>query len=100
MPSFRYSFLPAEIDDLMAYLHTLTGKPVQAEAGNGEKYFKAFCLRCHNPDSRTSAGPDLRGGFKPEWMEMLNNGHAGAPALKTWLDSPSRQALAAYLKKY
>jgi len=100
MPSFRYSFRPAEIDDLMAYLHTLTGKPVQAEAGDGEKYFRSYCLRCHNPDSRTVTGPDLRGRFKPEWIEMLNGGHAGAPVLKEWLDAPSRQALAEYLKTY
>jgi cytochrome c2 len=100
MPSFRYSFRPAEIDDVMAYLHTLTGKPVAAASGAGEKYFRAYCLRCHNPDARTATGPDLRGHFKAEWMDMLDDGHAGAPALKEWLDAPSRQALAEFLKKY
>jgi cytochrome c2 len=100
MPPFRYSFRPAEIDDVLAYLHTLTGKPVQIEAADGEKYFKSYCVRCHNPDSRTATGPDLRGRFRPEWMRMLNNGHADAPALKEWLDAPSREALADFLKKY
>jgi cytochrome c2 len=100
MPSFRYSFRPAEIDDVMAYLHTLTGKPVEARTGEGEKYFRAYCMRCHNPDSRTAVGPDLRGRFQTEWMEMLKDGHAGAPALNEWLDAPSRQALSNFLKTY
>jgi cytochrome c2 len=100
MPPFRYSFRPAEIDDVMAYLHTLTGKPTEAASGEGEKFFRAYCMRCHNPDSRTAAGPDLRGRFRAEWIDMLNEGHAGAPALKEWLDAPSRLALADFLKKY
>ena len=100
MPSFRYSFRPAEIDDLMAFLHTLTGKPTPAAAGKGESYFRAYCLRCHNPDSRAATAPDLRGRFQPEWADKIDNGHAGAPALKEWLDAASRQALVDYLKTY
>jgi cytochrome c2 len=100
MPSFGYSFRPAEIDDLMAYLHTLTGKPAQAAAGKGESYFRAYCLRCHNPDSKSAAGPDLRGGFKPEWAALIDEGHAGAPPLKEWLDDAARQTLFDYLKTY
>jgi hypothetical protein len=42
----------------------------------------------------------LRGHFRPEWLELLDNGHATAPALKDWLDGLSRQALVDYLKKY
>jgi cytochrome c2 len=100
MPSFRYNFRPAEIDDLMTYLHTLTGKPVQADAPDGEKYFRSYCLRCHNPDSRTATGPDLRGRFRPDWMDLVDKGHAGAPALNEWLDAAARQALADYLKSW
>jgi cytochrome c len=99
MPPFRYSFRPAEIDDLMAYLHTLTGKPATTGTG-GAALFKAWCVRCHNPDSRTATGPDLRGKFRPEWMQTIENGHADAPALKDWLDPASRAALAEYLKTY
>jgi cytochrome c len=77
MPPFRYSFRPAEIDDLMAYLHTLTGKPAAAETpSEGAAYFKAWCAR----------------------LPLINNGHAGMPPLKEWLDAPARQALADYLK--
>jgi cytochrome c2 len=100
MPPFRYSFRPAEIDDLMAYLHTLTAKPPQAEASAGATYFKAYCVSCHNPDSRTSRGPDLRGHYKPEWLEIVNGGHAEAPPLKEWLDAAAREVLAEYLKTY
>jgi mono/diheme cytochrome c family protein len=100
MPSFRYSFRPAEIDDLMAYLHTLTGKPPEPAAGKGESYFRAYCIRCHNPDSRTAAGPDLRGRYEPAWNSPIEDGHAGAPALKEWLDDAARQALIDYLKTY
>ncbi len=99
MPSFRYSFRPAEIDDLMAYLHTLTGKPAAVESNAGAAYFKAYCVRCHNPDSRTSVGPDLRGRYRDEWVKLVNAGHAGAPPLKDWLDTPGRQALVEFLKK-
>jgi cytochrome c2 len=100
MPSFRYSFRPAEIDDLMAYLHTLTGKPVQAETPPGAAYFQAYCIRCHNPESRTSAGPDLRGKFKAEFIPLIEDGHGGAPALKEWLSERERMVLMEYLKTY
>jgi mono/diheme cytochrome c family protein len=100
MPSFRYSFRPAEIDDLMAYLHMLTGKPPQAVSGKGESYFRAYCLRCHNPDSRSSTLKDLRGGFRPEWAALIDEGHGGAPPLKEWLDDAARQTLLDYLKTY
>jgi mono/diheme cytochrome c family protein len=100
MPSFGYSFRPAEIDDLMAYLHTLTGKPAQAASGKGEGYFRAYCVRCHNPDSRSATGPDLRGTYKPEWAALIDEGHGGAPPLKEWLDDAARQALLDYLKTY
>ena len=100
MPSFRYSFRPAEIEDLMAYLNTLTGKPVTSEASQGEKYYRSFCLRCHNPDSRTAVGPDLRGRFQPDWLSKIDAGHAGSPPLREWLDGAARQSLADYLKTY
>jgi len=100
MPSFRYAFSPGEIDDLMAFLHTLTGKPVPAAAGKSESYFRAYCQACHNPDSRNAAAPDLRGRFKPEWAALIDEGHAGAPPLKEWLDGTARQALLDYLKTY
>jgi cytochrome c2 len=100
MPSFRYSFRAAEIDDLMAYLHTLTGKPAEAEISPGAACFRAYCLRCHNPESRTSAGPDLRGRFKPENITLVEDGHAGATALKDWLAENERRLLFEYLKSY
>jgi cytochrome c2 len=100
MPPFRYSFRATEIDDLMAYLHTLTGKPVAAEVPPGAAYFKAWCLRCHNPDSRTSAGPDLRGSYKASDVALIEEGHAGAPALKDWLTDNERRVLVEYLKTY
>jgi mono/diheme cytochrome c family protein len=100
MPSFRYSFRPAEIDDLMAYLRTLTGKPPEPDIAPGARYFRAYCLRCHNPDSRTSAGLDFRGRFKPENVPAIEDGHAGAPALKDWLGEKERGILFEYLKTY
>src|SRR5271166_4502571 len=42
MPSFAYSYRPAEMDDLMAYLHTLAGKPAETAVTAGEKYFTAY----------------------------------------------------------
>lgn len=100
MPSFRYSFRPAEIDDLMAYLHTLTGRPPEPKGSQGRAYFKAYCVRCHNPESRTSAGSDLHGRFSAESVELIEEGHAGAPPLKDWLEEPARRVLIEYLKSY
>jgi mono/diheme cytochrome c family protein len=84
----------------MAYLHTLTGKPAEPLIAPGAEYFKAYCLRCHNPDSRTSTAPDLRGRFKPENAALIEEGHAGAPALKEWLSENERRILMEYLKTY
>lgn len=97
MPSFRYSFRPAEIDDLMAYLHTLTAKPAEAVIGTGEAVFRAYCLRCH--------ATDMRGRFKtepikPESIKAIDEGHSGAPAMNDWIDSLSRTALLEFLKTY
>ena len=100
MPPFGSSFRPSEIEDLMAYLHTLTGKPAVAETKAGQSYFTAYCIRCHNPDSRTSPGPALQGRFKAESVELIEEGHGGAPPLKEWLDEPSRKALFEFLKTY
>lgn len=95
MPPFRYSFRPEEIDDLMAYLHTLKAKPEPADSSanssEGAAYFKAWCARCHKAE-------DLRGRYKPEWMQIVNAGHNGAPALRDWLDASARQTLIEYLK--
>jgi len=103
MPSFRYSFRPAEIDDLMAYLHTLRGKPAEVTSPGdspGAAYFRAYCLRCHNPDSRTAAGPNLRGRYRPEWQALIEAGHADSPAMKDWLGDKERGLLLLYLKTY
>ena len=101
MPSLGYTFRPAEMDDLMAYLHTLNAKPTPAAAASpGETYFRAYCVRCHNPDSRSAEAPDLRGRFQPEWKALIEEGHAKAPPLTQWLDDKSRQQLLDFLKSY
>ena len=91
MPSFAYSFRSAEMDDLMAYLHTLTGKPADNGATPGEKYFTAYCARCHK-------AADLRDRITPESVKRIEEGHEGAPALKDWLDEPARKALIDYVR--
>jgi cytochrome c2 len=90
MPSFAYNFRPAEMDDLMAYLHTLTGKPAETTASPGEKYFTAYCIRCHK-------AADLRDRITPDSVKLIDEGHEGAPALKDWLDEPARKALIDYV---
>ena len=99
MPPFRYSFRPAEIDDLMAYLHTLTGKPPQTSS-EGAGYFRAYCARCHDPNVKTATATDLRGRYQPEWSGIVEDAHGGAPGLKEWLDEPARRKLIEFLKTY
>ncbi|MEP6714992.1 MAG: c-type cytochrome [Terriglobia bacterium] len=97
MPPFRYSFRPAEINDLMAYLHTLTAKPAAPAVSRGEAVFHAYCLRCH--------ATDLRGKFKSgpipdEAIKAIDEGHSDAPAMNDWIDSASRAALLDFLRVY
>jgi len=99
MPPFRYSFRPAEIEDLMAYLHTLTGKPAQTTS-EGAGYFRAYCARCHDPSLKTATAPDLHGRYQAEWPGIVEDAHGGAPPLKEWLDEPARRKLIEFLKTY
>lgn len=98
MPPFRYSFRPAEIDDLMAFLHTLNARPLESvSASPGEKYFRAYCLRCH---ANNLGGVGSRAGMTDAKLRsLIDDGHAGSPALKDWLDEPTRAAILAYVKK-
>lgn len=99
MPSFRYSFRPAELEDLLAFLHTLKAPPAPASAANnGEGLFRAFCLRCHDAASRTAPGPDLRGRYSDDWPKIVNEGHAGAPPMNEWMDEAARNSLLGYLR--
>ncbi|HXJ43098.1 MAG TPA: cytochrome c, partial [Bryobacteraceae bacterium] len=105
MPSFQYAFRPEEMEDLLAYLQTLRGRPAAKDVSPGESLFRAHCISCHDPAARTAAGPDLRGRFRPEWVSMVEEGHGGAPPvaappLKDWLDDAGRRALMDYLKAY
>jgi mono/diheme cytochrome c family protein len=96
MPSFRYNFRPEEIDDLMAFLHTLNARPTAAaSASTGEKYFRAYCLRCHehNLEGVRERVPD------DKLHRLIDEGHAGSPALKEWIDPDARSALFDYVKR-
>lgn len=92
MPSFRYSFRPAEIEDLMAFLHTLSTpvKTENAEAG-GETLFRSFCQRCHR-----NGLPETPTG---EQMKQVEEGHHGAPAMRDWMDKAQLESLMDYLRK-
>jgi len=99
MPSFRYSFRPAEIDDLLAYLHTLKTPPATStQATAGENVFRAFCVRCHNSDARTATAPDVRGTLTTEQWKKVDEGHGGAPPMSDWLDPASRETVTVYLR--
>jgi len=96
MPSFRYNFRPEEIDDLMAFLHTLNARPAEnATASTGEKYFRAYCLRCHehNLENVASRVSDAK------LHQFIDEGHAASPALKGWIDPEVRASLFEYVKR-
>lgn len=96
MPSFRYNFRPEEIGDLMAFLHTLNARPAaDASASTGERYFRAYCLRCHEHNLE-----GIHERVSDEKLHrVIDDGHAGSPALKDWIDSDSRVALFEYVKR-
>jgi mono/diheme cytochrome c family protein len=105
MPPFGYSFRPEELDDLLAYLQTLKGRPVERLTSVGETLFRAQCISCHDPAVRTSVGPDLRGKYQDDWVKVVEEGHGGepptaAPPLKDWLDETGRRALFDFLRSY
>ena len=96
MPSFRYNFRPEEIEDLMAFLHTLNARPAEnAVTSTGEKYFRAYCLRCHenNLEGMASHVSDAK------LHDFIDEGHAASPALKGWIDPDVRAALFEYVKR-
>ncbi|HWD98308.1 MAG TPA: cytochrome c [Bryobacteraceae bacterium] len=96
MPSFRYSFKSEEIDDLMAFLQTLNARPAQnTAASDGEKYFRAYCVRCHehNLEGVSSRVSDAK------LRQRIDEGHAGSPALKDWIDPAARAAIVEYAKR-
>ena len=91
MPSFRYSFRAAEMDDLMAYLRTMKGRPAQTDLAAGPGYFKAWCARCH---SATEFPERLVEGS----VQRVEEGHAGTQPLSEWLDGAARKILFDYLR--
>jgi len=96
MPSFRYNFGGEEIDDLMAFLHTLNAPPASnASASTGEKYFRAYCLRCHEHNFE-----GVRERISDDKLHrLIKEGHAGSPALKDWIDRDAQAAIFDYVKR-
>jgi cytochrome c2 len=96
MPSFRYNFKPGEIDDLMAFLHTLDARPAQSTAASdGERWFKAYCVRCHEHNLEGISSKVNEAKLR----QLIDEGHAGSPALKDWIDPAARAAIVEYVKR-
>jgi cytochrome c2 len=96
MPSFRYNFKTEEIDDLMAFLHTLNARPAEKiAASEGESYFKAYCLRCHENNLEGISARISEAKLR----QLVDEGHAGSPALKDWIDPAARAAIVDYAKR-
>jgi cytochrome c2 len=118
MPSYRYQFRPAELDDLLAFLKTLNARPgttaddtAMEPLTAGKTAFRTYCSRCHNPDTgEPKSGGDLKGLFGREKlasgepvtekavMSVIEKGDGEMPPMKVWIDGPSLKALIAYLK--
>lgn len=116
MPSYKYMLQPADLDHLVAYLKTLKGRPVEAAApatatDMGKSVFTVHCARCHGPRSPVieKAG-DLKDLFTKGKMKngstvtdgtvllLVDEGHAGSPRFRDWLDRESRKSLIEYLR--
>jgi mono/diheme cytochrome c family protein len=118
MPSYRYVFREAELDDLMAYLKTLNAKPVLPAApapgddvSLGRDLFRAHCGRCHGSDSGESkTGGTLKGLFSKEKLSsgeavseknviaLLEDGHGGMSSTARYLDRGSLKAVLAFVR--
>jgi cytochrome c2 len=118
MPSYRYQFRPAELDDLLAFLKTLNARPgtmaddtATEPLAAGQIAFRTYCSRCHNPDTaEPKSGGGLKGLFgrdklanrepvtEKAVMSVIEKGDGDMPAMKGWIDGPSLKALIAYLK--
>jgi mono/diheme cytochrome c family protein len=111
MPSYRYQFRPAELDDLLAFLKTLNARPGGTADDTatdpltvGKTAFRTYCSRCHQAEG------DLKGLFGREKlangepmtekavMSVIEKGDGEMPPMKVWIDGPSLKALIAYLK--
>ncbi len=66
MPQWGQVLSPAEINDVIAYLHTLSAAPATVAGGgsvaNGARIFTAACVTCHglSGEGVTGLGPTLR----------------------------------------
>jgi cytochrome c len=96
MPSFRYNFKPEEIDDLMAFLHTLNTRPTQkTAASDGERWFMAYCVRCHEHNLEGISSKVNEAKLR----QLVDEGHAGSPPLKDWIDPAARSAIVEYVTR-
>jgi mono/diheme cytochrome c family protein len=117
MPSYRYQFRPAELDDLLAFLKTLNARPgtTSGDAAAdplavGKIAFRTYCSRCHNPDTaEPKSGGDLKGFGREKLasgepvtekavMWVIEKGDGDMPPMKMWIDGPTLKALIAYLQ--
>lgn len=119
MPPYRNTFREEEMDDLVAYLRTLKGKPSATPAPSadnptslGRDLFVAHCGRCHGegPPSETKPGGSLKGLFGREKLSngeavsdtnaiaLLEEGHGGMTSTSRWLDAAALKAVLVYLR--
>lgn len=65
----------------------------------GAQIFRAQCARCHGPDAKGGIGPNLtRGDLTADQIEdAVRLGIPGTEMPGSWMPSPSRRALSAYV---
>ncbi len=99
---------PAEIEDLVQYVTTLSGREADlAAAGRGQVLFAAQCVSCHGEDGkgmRSVGSPDLTdadwlyGGSEREIYESIYNPrNSMMPVWSERLDEATIKALAVYV---
>jgi cytochrome c oxidase cbb3-type subunit 3 len=108
MPPMGAGMSEHEIDELVAYVRSLSGQQVNAElAASGKEHFQMLCSPCHGPDgggNQAIGAPRLNdsiwlyGGDPATIAETIRKGRNGKmPAHKDSLSPERRRLIAAYV---
>jgi len=106
MPALGAALGPEAVDELVAYVQSLNGRPVAADKAQAGKARFVLCAACHGPDAKGSTAigaPDLTaniwlyGGSAVAIRKSIMDGRHGQMPAHQWLGDDKIRLLAAYV---
>lgn len=106
MPALGVALGPEAVDELVAYVQSLNGRPAAADQVQAGKARFVLCAACHGPDAKGNAAigaPDLTaniwlyGGSAAAIRKSIMDGRHGQMPTHQWLGDDKIRLLAAYV---